>query len=131
MNQIPLCQQINSTLEAFKPSVGTKMEGLLLNSDSDSDFDPRAPDNDSPSQMGLGGSNGNKISNDLFGFEPPKQSIGQQLFSSSSNNHTSFTNGNSGITSNGFGAPTSPPPMRKLGSVGEIEYLTLNRFRFF
>lgn len=103
--------QINSTLEAFKPSVGTKMEGLLLNSDSDSDFDPRAPDNDSPSQMGLGGSNGNKISNDLFGFEPPKQSIGQQLFSSSSNNHTSFTNGNSGITSNGFGAPTSPPPM--------------------
>lgn len=106
--------QINSTLEAFKPSVGTKMEGLLLNSDSDSDFDPRAPDNDSPSQIGLCGSNGgggNKISNDLFGFEPPKQSVGQQLFSSSSNNHTSFTNGNSGITSNGFGAPTSPPPM--------------------
>ncbi|XP_058465919.1 PTB domain-containing adapter protein ced-6 isoform X2 [Malaya genurostris] len=96
--------QINSTLEAFKPSVGTKMEGLLLNSDSDSDFDPRAPDNDSPS---IGG---NKISNDLFGFEPPKQSIGQQLFtSSSSSNHNSFTNGNNG--SNGCGAPTSPPPI--------------------
>ncbi|XP_055532376.1 PTB domain-containing adapter protein ced-6 isoform X1 [Wyeomyia smithii] len=94
--------QINSTLEAFKPSVGTKMEGLLLNSDSDSDFDPRAPDNDSPS---IGG---NKISNDLFGFEPPKQSVGQQLFSS--NSHNSFTNGNTG-TSNGFGAPTSPPPI--------------------
>lgn len=102
--------QINSTLEAFKPSVGTKMEGLLLNSDSDSDFDPRAPDNDSPSQMNINSSGGNKISNDLFGFEPPKQSVGQQLFSSS-NNHTSFTNGNNGITSNGFGAPTSPPPM--------------------
>lgn len=113
--------QINSTLEAFKPSVGTKMEGLLLNSDSDSDFDPRAPDNDS--QMGGGGGGvgmllgGNKISNDLFGFEPPKQSsMGQQLFSNgssngSNNNHTSFTNGNNGITSNGFGAPTSPPPM--------------------
>lgn len=103
--------QINSTLEAFKPSVGTKMEGLLLNSDSDSDFDPRAPDNDSPS---IGG---NKISNDLFGFEPPKQSVGQQLFTSnnlSSNNininHNSFTNGNNGIT-NGFGAPISPPPI--------------------
>lgn len=95
--------QINSTLEAFKPSVGTKMEGLLLNSDSDSDFDPRAPDNDSPS---IGG---NKISNDLFGFEPPKQSAGQQLFNSS--NHTNFTNGNSGTTTNGFGAPTSPPPI--------------------
>ncbi|XP_062542637.1 PTB domain-containing adapter protein ced-6-like isoform X2 [Armigeres subalbatus] len=98
--------QINSTLEAFKPSVGTKMEGLLLNSDSDSDFDPRAPDNDSPS---IGG---NKISNDLFGFEPPKQSLGQQLFTSTAinNNHVGFTNGNNGTT-NGFGAPTSPPPI--------------------
>lgn len=102
--------QINSTLEAFKPSVGTKMEGLLLNSDSDSDFDPRAPENDSPS---IGG---NKISNDLFGFEPPKQSLGQQLFTTNNNNnnnnnnHTGFTNGNNG-TSNGFGAPISPPPI--------------------
>lgn len=103
--------QINSTLEAFKPSVGTKMEGLLLNSDSDSDFDPRAPDNDSPSSQMGGLGSGNKISNDLFGFEPPKQSVGQQLFSSSNSTHTSFTNGNNGITSNGFGAPTSPPPM--------------------
>lgn len=104
--------QINSTLEAFKPSVGTKMEGLLLNSDSDSDFDPRAPDNDSPS---IGG--GNKISNDLFGFEPPKQSLGQQLFTSANNNnnnnnnHLGFTNGNNGTTTNGFGAPISPPPI--------------------
>lgn len=101
--------QINSTLEVFKPSVGTKMEGLLLNSDSDSDFDPRAPDNDSPS---IGG---NKISNDLFGFEPPKQSLGQQLFTTNNNNnnnnnHTGFTNGNNG-TINGFGAPISPPPI--------------------
>lgn len=98
--------QINSTLEAFKPSTGTKMEGLLLNSDSDSDFDPRAPDNDSPS---IGG---NKISNDLFGFEPPKQSLGQQLFNNNNNNnsHTSFTNGNNGTT-NGFGVPISPPPI--------------------
>lgn len=89
------------------------MEGLLLNSDSDSDFDPRAPDNDSPS---IGG---NKISNDLFGFEPPKQSLGQQLFTSANNNNNNnnnlagFTNGNNGTT-NGFGAPTSPPPICKL-----------------
>ncbi|XP_077293350.1 PTB domain-containing adapter protein ced-6 isoform X2 [Arctopsyche grandis] len=30
------------------PSVGTKLEGLLLNSDSDSDFDPRAAESDPP-----------------------------------------------------------------------------------
>ncbi|XP_055603384.1 PTB domain-containing adapter protein ced-6 isoform X2 [Uranotaenia lowii] len=104
-----LQSQINNTLEAFKPSVGTKLEGLLLNSDSDSDFDPRAPDNDSPSMVG----GGNKISNDLFGFEPPKQSVGQQLFNNSvsNNNHTSFTNSNGHGTANGFGAPTSPPPI--------------------
>ncbi|XP_055623078.1 PTB domain-containing adapter protein ced-6 [Toxorhynchites rutilus septentrionalis] len=100
--------QISSTIEAFKPSSGTKSEGLLLNSDSDSDFDPRAPDNDSPS---IGG---NKISNDLFGFEPPKQSASQQLFTVSNNtnnSHNSFTNGSVGTTTNGFGAPISPPPI--------------------
>ncbi|XP_058054645.1 PTB domain-containing adapter protein ced-6-like isoform X1 [Anopheles bellator] len=114
--------QINSTLEAFKPSVGTKLEGLLLNSDSDSDFDPRAPDNDDGSMTAstagtMGG--GNKISNDLFGFEPPKPSnaatLGQQLFGSS-NGHSAtngFTNGTNGASvTNGFGqAPTSPPPI--------------------
>ncbi|GAB0100518.1 ced-6 [Sergentomyia squamirostris] len=95
-----LQNQINSTLEALKPSVGTKLEGLLLNSDSDSDFDPRACE----SEM----SNGNKISNDLFGFEPPK-TLGQQLFA----NGTSMSNG-----VNGNSAPVqavtppllAPPP---------------------
>uniref|UniRef100_A0A182WBG4 PID domain-containing protein n=1 Tax=Anopheles minimus TaxID=112268 RepID=A0A182WBG4_9DIPT len=103
--------QINSTLEALKPSVGTKLEGLLLNSDSDSDFDPRAPDTDT--SISTGG--GNKISNDLFGFEPPKPTnatLGQQLFGSVTNNghNNGFTNGNGTVT-NGFGAPNSPPPM--------------------
>uniref|UniRef100_A0A2M4BJX4 Putative cell death protein 6 n=1 Tax=Anopheles marajoara TaxID=58244 RepID=A0A2M4BJX4_9DIPT len=119
--------QINSTLEAFKPSVGTKLEGLLLNSDSDSDFDPRAPDNDgSSTTASLGG--GNKISNDLFGFEPPAKpttmsaTLGQQLFGSSNGhsnanaiNGNGFTNGGGGSNgttlTNGFGAPTSPPPI--------------------
>ncbi|XP_050074192.1 PTB domain-containing adapter protein ced-6 isoform X1 [Anopheles maculipalpis] len=103
--------QINNTIEALKPSVGTKLEGLLLNSDSDSDFDPRAPDTDT--SISTGG--GNKISNDLFGFEPPKPTnatLGQQLFGSvTNNNHNNgFTNGNGAIT-NGFGAPNSPPPI--------------------
>lgn len=104
--------QINNTLEALKPSVGTKLEGLLLNSDSDSDFDPRAPDTDT--SISTGG--GNKISNDLFGFEPPKPTnatLGQQLFGSVTNNNghnNGFTNGNGAVT-NGFGAPNSPPPI--------------------
>lgn len=105
--------QINSTLEAFKPTVGTKLEGLLLNSDSDSDFDPRAPDNDSSHTTSSGG--GNKISNDLFGFEPPKPTatatLGQQLFGSNNNGHNNgFANGNGPVT-NGFSAPISPPPI--------------------
>ncbi|XP_035794153.1 PTB domain-containing adapter protein ced-6-like isoform X2 [Anopheles albimanus] len=114
--------QINSTLEAFKPSVGTKLEGLLLNSDSDSDFDPRAPDNDGSSTTTSSGG-GNKISNDLFGFEPPAKpmsaTLGQQLFGTS-NGHSTVLNGNNGFMNggsngttltNGFGAPTSPPPI--------------------
>uniref|UniRef100_A0A1B0CUG7 PID domain-containing protein n=1 Tax=Lutzomyia longipalpis TaxID=7200 RepID=A0A1B0CUG7_LUTLO len=79
-----LQNQINSTLEALKPSVGTKLEGLLLNSDSDSDFDPRACE----SEM----TNGNKITNDLFGFEPPK-TLGQQLFTNPISNGMNLTNG--------------------------------------
>jgi len=75
-----------------KPSVGTKLEGLLLNSDSDSDFDPRA---DEPEIV----SGGNKMSNDLFGFEPSKTSF----------NSGSFIDG----TTNNFTNHSSPPPLRK------------------
>lgn len=91
---VPPRNQITSTIEALKPSVGTKLEGLLLNSDSDSDFDPRAEEQEMH--------NGSKISNDLFGFEPSKTSAGQQLFNSGS-----FTDG----TTNNFTNHSSPPPL--------------------
>ncbi|XP_063700529.1 PTB domain-containing adapter protein ced-6 isoform X2 [Culicoides brevitarsis] len=88
---------LQSTLDALKPSVGTKLEGLLLNSDSDSDFDPRAEETDAVQ-------NGNKITNDLFGYEPPKQSPGQQLFT-----NNLLSNGfSNGVTTNGL---SSPPPL--------------------
>lgn len=91
---------LSSTLEALKPSVGTKLEGLLLNSDSDSDFDPRAEETEVIQ-------NGNKITNDLFGYEPPKQSPGQQLFT---NNLLSNGFSNGVVTTNGL---SSPPPLCK------------------
>lgn len=93
---VPPRNQITSTIEALKPSVGTKLEGLLLNSDSDSDFDPRADEQEM--------NNGSKMSNDLFGFEPSKTS-GQQLFNSGS-----FTDG----TTNNFTNHSSPPPLCEL-----------------
>lgn len=91
---VPPRNQITNTIEALKPSVGTKLEGLLLNSDSDSDFDPRA---DEPEIM----HNGSKTSNDLFGFEPSKTSA-QQLFNSGS-----FTDG----TTNNYTNHSSSPPL--------------------
>lgn len=72
---VPPRMQNTNSVEALKPSVGTKLEGLLLNSDSDSDFDPRADEQ----EMQIGG----KISNDLFGFEPSNSSS-QQAFNSGS-----------------------------------------------
>lgn len=86
------------TSDALKPTIGTKLEGLnLLNSDSDSDFDPRADENEM--------TNGSKISNDLFGFEPSKMhGNAQQLFNSGH-----FVDGTTKtMTNNG---PTSPPPL--------------------
>jgi len=90
--------QISSTLDALKPSVGTKLEGLLLNSDSDSDFDPRADENDifSPEK---------NSTESFFGFEPPKTSVGQQLFASN-NIMNGSTNGNG---TNGTVTHKSPP----------------------
>lgn len=91
-----LHSQISSTLDALKPSVGTKLEGLLLNSDSDSDFDPRADENDIFSTE-------KNSSESFFGFEPPKASIGQQLFTLNSNsNSNSLMNGSTnGSLNNG------------------------------
>lgn len=95
-----LQNQISSTLDALKPSVGTKLEGLLLNSDSDSDFDPRADENDIFSSE-------KNSTESFFGFEPPKTSVGQQLFAMNSNNNmmNGSTNGNA---SNGI-SNKSPP----------------------
>lgn len=60
------------------------MDELLLNSDSDSDFDPRA-------EEVLDGKN--ESSNDLFGFEPPK-SYGHQLFYNNNDNKQQNNNTN-------------------------------------
>lgn len=78
----------NLPSQIIHKSNSQKMEELLLNSDSDSDFDPRADecvDGGSNSSGGGGGGNGKNISNDLFGFEPT-QSYGQQLFTNQNNN---------------------------------------------
>lgn len=124
-----LQNQINSTLEALKPSVGTKLEGLLLNSDSDSDFDPRADEND---MIMNGNGIGEKFANDsFFGFEPPKPTLGQQLFAVNNNNNNNTNNNNNqnntnnnanqnGLTNgssngNGYnnGTTNSSPPLCK------------------
>lgn len=97
--------QISSTLDALKPSVGTKLEGLLLNSDSDSDFDPRADENDVFSSE-------KSSSESFFGFEPPKTSIGQQLFAANSSvNGNGLTNG-SPTANKTNGVANKSPPLR-------------------
>lgn len=114
-----LQNQINSTLDAFKPSVGTKLEGLLLHSDSDSDFDPRADESDTSSSYTNGG--GKQLSNDLFGFEPPSsKTLGQQLFTAPVNGNGVATNGSNGsngggpmVNGNGNGYHANPTPLCK------------------
>lgn len=98
---VPPRNQITNPMEGLKPSIGTKLEGLnLLNSDSDSDFDPRADENEMMT-------NGNsKATNDMFGFEPTKNLSGHNMFNSGS-----FTDG----TTKAFTHhPSSPPPLCKL-----------------
>lgn len=96
-----LQNQISSTLDALKPSVGTKLEGLLLNSDSDSDFDPRADENDIFSSD-------KNTTESFFGFEPPKTSVGQQLFAMNSNN-TMMNESTNGNGTNGVATQKTPP----------------------
>ncbi|XP_022231852.1 PTB domain-containing adapter protein ced-6 isoform X2 [Drosophila obscura] len=95
---VPPRNNLSSQISISGKSNSQKMDELLLNSDSDSDFDPRAEETTQDSN----GSNGrNAISNDLFGFEPPK-SFGQQLFFNN-NDHklqNNNTNSNSNITNN-------------------------------
>lgn len=97
--------QLNSTFEAMKPSVGTKLEGLLLHSDSDSDFDPRACESEIIMNGNSSVTNGGSM-NDMFGFEPPK-TPGQQLFNFSPTNGSAVLNGNGSV----HGSPSSPPPL--------------------
>lgn len=113
-----LSGQFNSPLDVFKPNGGSSNNGkndeLLLNSDSDSDFDPRAFESDD-----------SKTTNDFFGFEPTK-TIGQQIFSAT-NSHNTFVNNMNAVNtsvsngSNGFGVSDNnnnngavPAPLRKL-----------------
>ncbi|KAL5287791.1 GULP1 family protein [Megaselia abdita] len=106
MPAVPPRNNNQITLDAFK-SGGQKMDELLLNSDSDSDFDPRAEENDSSSGSGINGNiNGNKITNDFFGFEP-------QQYSFSANTSVNRVNGVNGISSNisSNAPPTIPPPL--------------------
>ena len=88
-----------------------KMEELLLNSDSDSDFDPRAEESNTDGNST--GSGGKAVTNDLFGFEPSK-SFGQQLFYNNNDNKF-LNNNNTGIISNtsnnGFSELTITPPL--------------------
>ncbi|XP_058976561.1 PTB domain-containing adapter protein ced-6 [Musca domestica] len=87
-----------------------KMEELLLNSDSDSDFDPRAEESTDGNSTG----SGKNISNDLFGFEP-SNSFGQQLFYNNNDNkfHNNNNNNNntSIISNNTFSELTITPPL--------------------
>lgn len=109
-----LQNQISLTFDALKPSVGTKLEGLLLNSDSDSDFDPRAEENDSVSNEKQ------SADSSFFGFEPPKTTLGQQLFAVNSVNTNGInvplthTLSNGIMNGNGLnGNANSSPPLCK------------------
>jgi hypothetical protein len=93
---VPPRNAITNPMDALKPSIGTKLEGLnLLDSDSDSEFDPRAEENEM--------TNGNKASNDMFGFEPTKNLSGHEIFNSGS-----FMDGTTKAFTN---HPSSPPPL--------------------
>ncbi|KAH8252886.1 hypothetical protein KR032_002335, partial [Drosophila birchii] len=135
---VPPRNNLSSQISIGGKSNSQKMDELLLNSDSDSDFDPRADEIQDNVSNGR-----NAISNDLFGFEPSK-SFGQQLFfnnndhklqnnnmnSSSNNNNSSLliTSNNTSINSSGFSSELNitppllaPPPKiaapRRLTSV--------------
>lgn len=115
-----LQSQFNNTLDAFKSNGNSsKTDGLLLNSDSDSDFDPRADESEISS-------NGNKISNDLFGLvdpTPSKTTMGQQIFAATNQNiNSNFVNNMNSLNnnmSNGFNGNNvaASPPLREKSSL--------------
>ncbi|KAH8321761.1 hypothetical protein KR067_000012, partial [Drosophila pandora] len=104
---VPPRNTLSSQISIGGKSNSQKMDELLLNSDSDSDFDPRADEIQDNVSNGR-----NAITNDLFGFEPAK-SFGQQLFFNNNdnklqnNNNTNnssllINSNNSSINSSGF-----------------------------
>lgn len=111
---VPPRNNMSNTSSKSMNSNAQKMEELLLNSDSDSDFDPRAEESTDGNSTGSGGKN---ITNDLFGFEP-SNSFGQQLFY---NNNDKFLNNNnnngssiiSNNINNSFSELTITPPLCK------------------
>ncbi|XP_061399164.1 PTB domain-containing adapter protein ced-6 [Musca vetustissima] len=98
----------NTTTNKSMNNNAQKMEELLLNSDSDSDFDPRAEESTDGNSTG----SGKNISNDLFGFEP-SNSFGQQLFYNNNDNkfHNNNNNNTSIISNNTFSELTVTPPL--------------------
>lgn len=107
-----LSGQFNSPLDVFKSngSSNGKNDELLLNSDSDSDFDPRAFESDD-----------SKTTNDFFGFEPTK-TMGQQIFSAT-NSHATFVNNMNAVNSsvsNGFGVSDSNNNNNNLNNGGAV-----------
>lgn len=85
---VPPRNNLSSQISIGGKSNSQKMDELLLNSDSDSDFDPRADEIQDNVSNGR-----NAISNDLFGFEPAK-SFGQQLFFNNNDNKLQNNNTN-------------------------------------
>ncbi|XP_075165161.1 PTB domain-containing adapter protein ced-6 [Haematobia irritans] len=104
----------NMSTKAMNNTNTQKMEELLLNSDSDSDFDPRA--DESTTDGNSTGSGGKNLTNDLFGFEP-SNSFGQQLFYNNNdnkflnNNHNNGTGVISNNSNNSFTELTITPPL--------------------
>lgn len=83
----------NLSSQIMHKSNSQKMDELLLNSDTDSDFDPRAD------ESAVDGSNGRNDSNDLFGFEPLK-SYGQLLFHNNNDTNKNTNNNNKNVINN-------------------------------
>lgn len=107
---VPPRNNLSSQISIGGKSNSQKMDELLLNSDSDSDFDPRADETQE-----IGGTGRSAISN-MFGFEPAN-SFGQHLFSNNNdhklqNNNSSLliTSNNNSINSSGFSSELNITP---------------------
>ncbi|XP_037947840.1 PTB domain-containing adapter protein ced-6 [Teleopsis dalmanni] len=110
---VPMVPPRNSIQsQILHKSSSQKMEELLLNSDSDSDFDPRADES-------IDSGSSKNDSSDLFGFEPAK-TYGQQLFNNNSesklNNNGTINNINSFTNEINIPPPLLAPPPKMAAS---------------